>query len=311
MTIDPGLLLIDKEEGVTSHAAVLAARRRTGVRRIGHTGTLDPFATGLLLLCLGTLTRASGVFHALPKTYRATMRLGEETDTDDLTGTAVRTSEVWRALPADAIEDAVAARIGASEQVPSTFSAKRVAGVRAHERARAGRPVDLEPVRIVVHEADVLDLDLPSIDVRVTVSTGTYVRALARDIGRELGCGAHLTALRRTRIGPFRVSGACDVASLEEGGEPPGCWRLPAEALSWLPRRMLERDEVEDIGHGRPIPRGDVAAPEGAGTAAGRGPALGIGGDGVERIALVRGDRLLAIGEGVADRIRPRTVFPA
>jgi len=306
VTIDPGLLLVDKEAGVTSHATVSEARRRLGIRRIGHTGTLDPFATGLLLLCVGTFTRAAAVFHALPKRYVATMRLGEETDTADPEGTVQRTDDSWRRLTRDDIASAIAGRVGASMQVPPAFSAKQVGGVRAYAAARAGRSLELAAAPIVVHEAALLDVRGAEADLRVTVSTGTYVRALARDIGHDLGCGAHLTALRRTRIGPLRVEDGCVVSTLGRG-ETPGCWRSPVDALSWLRRRELDEAEAEAVAQGRAIETGTLSFPEGPEHAQDGGE------DGTDagRVALVHVGRLAALGESDGARILPRTVFPA
>lgn len=296
MPAEPGLLLVDKPAGITSHAAVQAARRALGLRRIGHTGTLDPFATGLLLLCVGVFTRAAEYFHTLPKRYSATMRLGQQTDTDDLTGRVIRESDGWRALDAEAIAAAVGSRIGSSEQVPSTFSAKKIDGVRAYREARAGRVVELAPVSIIIHEASVTRSALPDVWLDVTVSTGTYVRALARDIGEDLGCGAHLTELRRTRIGPFGVEDACGpemlATTVARGGSR--CWRGAAAALDWLPHRELAAEEVSELEQGRAI---EIGAPVPS-------PTL------ESPIALIHGDRLVAIGQLTRDSIQPRKVFP-
>ncbi|MFV1987169.1 MAG: tRNA pseudouridine(55) synthase TruB [Gemmatimonadota bacterium] len=291
MKTDPGLLLVDKPPDVTSHDVVRAARGALAERRIGHTGTLDPFATGLLLLCVGSFTRAAEYFHALEKTYSAALRLGQETDTDDLTGTVEFASDAWRDLDEHDVVAAIEARVGESEQVPPAFSAKRVAGVRSYSRARAGSHVELEPVPIVVHEAGITACRLPEVEFEVTVSTGTYVRALARDLGRELGCGAHLVALRRTRVGPFDVTDAYALSDLPTAGREDGPgWRGAATALPWLERRALTSSEVVEIEHGRAIPATETAA----GT-----------------VALVTDRRLVGIGEVDGDLIRPRKVFPS
>ncbi|MDX1394779.1 MAG: tRNA pseudouridine(55) synthase TruB [Gemmatimonadota bacterium] len=287
---DRGLLLVDKPVDVTSHDVVRTARRGLNVRRIGHTGTLDPFASGLLLLCVGPFTRAAELFHPLRKSYAATLRLGEETDTDDHTGLVTGESETWRGLPAGEIESSVHRLRECREQVPSRYSAKKVGGVPAYRRARAGEDVTLKAVPITVHEAEVVGLDLPYVDVEVTVSTGTYVRALARDLGRELGCGAHLTALRRTRIGPFRVEDAATPEGLADGAVPEAAWYVPAAGLEWLPHREVTPAEVADIRHGRRIEALETPA----------GP-----------VALVADRRLVAIGEADGAEIRPRKVFPA
>jgi len=293
------MLLLDKPAGITSHAVVQAVRRIMGLRRIGHTGTLDPFATGLLLLCVGGFTRAIEYFHALPKRYSATMRLGQQMDTDDRTGRVIRASESWRDLAENEIVAAVAARVGRGDQVPSTFSAKKIGGVRAYTEARAGRAVALAPVPIVVYGARISRLALPDVDLEVTVSTGTYIRALARDIGHDLGCGAHLAELRRVGIGPFQVEDACDLETLDaaSGERRPGWWRDAVSALNWLPRRDLTAAERTELEHGRAIELGVVrAAP------------LRSRLD--SPVALVRGDSLVAIGTTEGDRLRPRKVFP-
>jgi len=260
---------------------------------------LDPFATGLLLLCVGSFTRTAEYFHALPKRYAATMRLGQQRDTDDLTGKVIEDSEAWRDLDEHAVVSALEAKVGPGEQVPSTFSAKKVDGVRAYAEARAGRAVELAPVPVVIHKARVTGLALPHVEFEVEVSTGTYVRALARDLGRDLNCGGYLTALRRTGIGPFEVAEACELAVLERGGTVPlPAWRDAGPALSWLPRRDLEPEEVEALEHGRSIAIGSVTAPPGPGRV--DGP-----------IGLLRGDRLVAVGRIEDGRLRPQKVFPA
>ena len=286
---DRGLLLVDKPADVTSHDVVGTARRGLAERRIGHTGTLDPFATGLLLLCVGPFTRATEYFHALAKSYTATLRLGEETDTDDLTGVVTGGDEAWRRLPDGAIESAVHRLREVREQVPSRYSAKKIGGVPAYRRTREGEDVALPAVPITVHEAEVVGLAPPSVDVEVTVSTGTYVRALARDLGRELGCGAHLTALRRTRIGPFRVEDAAGLDQVAEGSVPEAAWHTPASALGWLPRRDVTPSEATDLRHGRRVDASGLPA----------GP-----------VALVADGRLVAVGEADGAEVHPRKVFP-
>jgi tRNA pseudouridine55 synthase len=288
---EPGLLLVDKPVDETSHAVVQVARRALGERRIGHAGTLDPFATGLLLLAVGTFTRALEYFHVLRKTYVGTMRLGQETDTEDHTGSVIRETDAWQTLTVNQIEAAVRHRVGPAEQVPPAFSAKRVDGVRAYARARAGEPVVLDPVPIIVHDARVRAVRLPDVEFETTVSTGTYIRALARDVGRDLGSGAHLVGLRRTRIGPFEVDDAFAPGEIPGPGQAgaPG-WLGASRALSWMNRRELSPDEVTDIEEGRSISSDDPAA---------------------RTVALLRGDRLVAIGEVEGGLIRPRKVFPA
>lgn len=319
-----GLLLVDKPPDVTSHEAVQRARRGLGIRRIGHTGTLDPFATGLLLLCVGPFTRAAEYFHLPSKTYEAALRLGVETDTHDPTGRVTARSERWRELTEERVAEALDAHRGPGRQVPPAYSAKRVGGERAHRSARAGARVELPPTEVVIHELAVQAFDPPTLRIRTRVSTGTYVRALARDLGRDLGCGAHLAALRRTRIGPFHVREAVELARVAgpggagpagtHGGTggadaplPPGAWRSPAEALGWLPVRPLDAEEAEAVRHGRRIPAGAIAraaVPELAEPELAEPP-----GELDLPVALLREGRLVAVAERADGALQPRKVF--
>lgn len=204
-----GLLLVDKPAGVTSHDVVQIVRRAYGERSIGHLGTLDPFATGLLILLIGHSTRLATFIETEPKVYRATIRFGAETDTDDCTGTTVREA----ALPSrEAIHGAIPLLTGKIQQVPPAFSAKSVDGVRAYDAARRGEPVELKPVDVEVQSWDINAEREAEIDVTVTCGTGTYIRALARDLGRATESAAHLIALRRIQSGPFDVR---DAATLD------------------------------------------------------------------------------------------------
>ena len=215
-----GLLLVDKPSGVTSHDVVDACRRVYGERSIGHLGTLDPFATGLLVLLFGRATRLATFVAADPKVYEATVRFGTEMDTDDLTGLPVRTAPI---PSAEAIRDALPALTGEFEQVPPAYSAKHIAGHggRAYAAARRGEVVALPPARVVVYQWDVRAVHDDAADVTVTCGTGTYVRALARDLGRATGSAAHLTALRRTRVGEFDVARAHTLPDITQPGSPP------------------------------------------------------------------------------------------
>ncbi len=301
-----GVLLVDKDPGLTSHDVVDRVRRVLEVRRVGHTGTLDPFASGLLLLLVGPVTRLAEYFHYLDKTYRAVLRLGEETRTHDREGETVRSSEGWREIDRERLTAALAAYTGPIEQRPPAFSAKRVDGQRAHRAARAGHEVELEPVSVSVHEAELLELAPPDARVRFRVSTGTYVRALARDVGRELGCGAHLRELRRTRIGPFEVSRAAGLAELRDGTSTAGlgqAWLDPARGVAWLPSRTLDEAEAERVRHGGQVTAEGLEPPELAGPGA-------TPGGGELPVALVRAGRLLAVAERRGGRLQPRKVFP-
>jgi len=219
-----GLLLLDKSAGITSHDAVDICRRAYAQRSIGHLGTLDPFATGLLVLLLGRATRLATFIVTDPKVYAATIRFGVQTDTDD--GTGVPTGSAT--LPSrDAVQQAAGALTGAVDQVPPAYSAKQVGGMRAYAAARRGAPLDLEPVRVRVHawafrawrEGDTDGVG--EVDVSITCDQGTYVRALARDLGRHAGSAAHVTALRRLRAGAFDVADAVSMADVRDRVPPP------------------------------------------------------------------------------------------
>jgi tRNA pseudouridine55 synthase len=206
-----GLLLVDKAAGMTSHDVVQHVRRIYGERSIGHLGTLDPFATGLLVLLIGRATRLATFLHTEPKVYEATIRFGTETDTDDATGTVIRTASP---PSADDVRDGLKALTGRISQVPPAYSAKSVDGTRAYDAARRGTPLDLPAVDVTVHSWDVRELKAETLSAIVTCSGGTYIRALARDLGRLTSCAAHLSSLRRTRVGDFDVRDAATLESL-------------------------------------------------------------------------------------------------
>jgi tRNA pseudouridine55 synthase len=200
-----GLLLVDKPSGMTSHDVVQRVRRIYGERSIGHLGTLDPFATGLLVLLLGRATRLATFIDTEPKVYEAMIRFGEETDTDDATGNVIRAA----ALPGKAaVMSALPTLTGTISQVPPAYSAKSVEGTRAYDAARRGEPLDLPAVDVTVHRWEVRDFSDESLTCTITCSGGTYIRALARDLGRLTSSAAHLLSLRRTRVGQFDVSHA-------------------------------------------------------------------------------------------------------
>jgi tRNA pseudouridine55 synthase len=249
--VPDGLLLVDKPSGVTSHDVVDAERRALGVRRIGHAGTLDPMATGLLILGVGRATRLLRYLGMLPKTYEGTARLGEETDTLDADGAVVRTSPV--VASGDDVERAAVALLGESMQAPPAYSAAKVGGRKLYEEARAGRPAEAPPRPIRVDAFHVIAFDGRDVGFRVTCSGGTYVRVLAADLGRSLDCGAHLIALRRTGIGPFDV---------QEASPPGGGAPLPVErAVAHLPRVELDAEEARAALHGRILAPSGVQGP--------------------------------------------------
>jgi tRNA pseudouridine55 synthase len=213
-TVEPsavsGLLLVDKPAGITSHDVVDVARRAYAERSIGHLGTLDPFATGLLVLLLGRATRLATFIDNEPKVYEATVTFGSETDTGDLTGDVTRTAP----LPdRESVLRGIADLTGDIAQIPPSYSAKKIAGAPAYRAARAGGDVALAPARVQVHRWDVRAITNAELQAVITCGGGTYIRALARDLGRIAGSAAHLTALRRTRSGEFDVR---DAASLDE-----------------------------------------------------------------------------------------------
>ena len=236
-----GLLLIDKPRGMTSHDVVDAVRRALGTRKVGHAGTLDPTATGLLLVGVGRATRLLRFLSDLDKTYEGTARLGEETDTLDSGGRVVATSPVD--VDRAGVERAALAMVGESQQRPPSYSAVKVGGRRLYEAARSGEVIEAKPRPVRVEAFDVLDFDGRDFAFRVTCGSGTYVRSLVADIGTALGCGAHLTRLVRTGIGDFTVE---DARPPEAPGEP-----LPIEAgVAHLPRLELGADEATAASHG-------------------------------------------------------------
>jgi tRNA pseudouridine55 synthase len=246
-----GLLLVDKPPGVTSHDVVDAERRALGIRRIGHAGTLDPMATGLLLLGVGRATRLLRYLGDLPKTYEGIARLGEETDTLDAQGVVVRSAAVSVSLAE--VQRACAALVGSSMQIPPAYSAVKVGGRKLYEAARMGERIDAPARPVRVDAFDVSALDGRDVEFRVTCSGGTYVRVLVADAGRGLGCGAHLLALRRTAIGPFRV---------QDARAPGDGTLLPIErAIAHLPRVELEPDEARVASNGSVLGPAGIEGP--------------------------------------------------
>lgn len=291
MTELNGVLPVDKPAGPTSHDVVSRARRMLGVRRIGHTGTLDPFASGLLLLCIGPATRLAEYLTALPKSYRAVLRLGQATDTDDRMGAVVQESEAWRALESGAVEAALGSQVGDILQLPPAYSAKKVDGERMYAAARRGEVVQRTPVPVTVHSLRLLRLELPEVEFEVECSSGTYIRAIARDVGEALGVGGHLVELRRTRIGDHGVESALSLDQLENPAAVRERLLAPADALIHLPSVRVDDEGARALAHGR-----SIEAP--AELEEGRRAAL-----------LSPSGALLAIGERVADRVQPRKVF--
>ncbi len=247
-----GLLVVDKPGGWTSHDVVARSRRLARTRKVGHAGTLDPMATGVLLLGLGRATRLLGHLALTTKGYDATVRLGATTVTDDAEGEVVQVRDA-SAVTDEALRSALAALTGELDQVPSAVSAVKVDGVRSYARVRAGEAVELAARRVVVSRLDLLERRGDELDVAVECSSGTYVRALARDLGEALGVGGHLTALRRTRVGPFDLSVARPLEQLDAGPEVVDAAVIPLDRAveAAFPVRALTPEEAQDLSHGR------------------------------------------------------------
>ena len=245
-----GVLVVDKPTGPTSHDVVDRVRRALATRRAGHTGTLDPFASGVLAVCVGKATRLARFLAGGEKAYRATLRLGFATTTDDLRGDPLGPAAAV-SIDRETVERACRTLTGPIHQVPPAYSARRVAGQRLYELARRGLEVEREATEVTVHAFDVVSVAGDLVDVEVRCSPGTYVRALARDVGAALGVGAHLTALRRTRTGAFSLDQAVD------GSAPSPAWResvLPLGALlAELPEVRVGPDGVAALRHGRDL----------------------------------------------------------
>lgn len=291
MTERNGVLPIDKPAGPTSHDVVARVRRALGTRRVGHTGTLDPFASGLLLVCIGGATRLSEYLTGLSKRYVATMRLGIATDTDDFTGEPTFQSEGWRELTEEAIRAALAEQVGERTQLPPRYSAKKVAGERMYVAARRGEEVEGRPVSVTIHSIRVLNIALPEVEFEVECGSGTYIRAIARDVGEALGVGGHLTRLRRTRVGDFSVEDAISLDTLDAAAAVERAMLSPAAAVRHLISVQVDESEVRALGYGQGIPAPLEVPTE-------------------LPIALLSGpDHLVAIGERVGSQILPRKVF--
>lgn len=247
-----GILLLDKPPGPTSHDLVAQTRRLLGTRKVGHAGTLDPMASGLMILGVGSATRLLGYLVGLDKEYTATVRLGAATTTDDAAGETTSSADA-SGLSDAAIASAIEGLSGEICQVPSTFSAVKVLGRRAYDRARAGEAVELAPRGVTVSRFEVLQTRrgaaVIDLDVRVAVSSGTYVRALARDLGAALGVGGHLRALRRERVGPFQVADAA-----KPDADLAGNLMAPADVAARLfPTTTLDAAAALALSQGKPL----------------------------------------------------------
>jgi tRNA pseudouridine55 synthase len=267
---EPGLVVVDKPAGMTSHDVVGRCRRIFGTRKVGHAGTLDPMATGVLVVGLERATKILGLLTATDKSYAATIRLGQTTTTEDAEGEVLQTVSAAD-VPEEQIRDEVAALRGDIDQIPSAVSAVKVGGKRAYKLAREGQAVELAARRVRVDRFEVLAVrrqdDVVDVDVEVDCSSGTYIRALARDLGDALGVGGHLTALRRTRVGRFGLDHARALDELSE--RPHLSYSLDAACLQSFPRRDQSADEAESARHGRTLEPAGIsgvyaaAAPDG------------------------------------------------
>jgi tRNA pseudouridine55 synthase len=254
MTVS-GILNIDKEAGLTSFQVVALVRRGAGARRVGHAGTLDPAATGVLLVCLGQAVRITEYLMALPKTYRARVALGMSTDTYDAEGAVTGTADA-AGVSREGVEEALRAFVGDIVQTPPSYSAVKVAGQPAYRRARRGEIVTLSHRPARVHRIALLSFEPPMAEIEVECGKGTYIRSIAHDLGQALGCGAHLASLVRSRVGPFRIEDAVATAELREALDR-GTWQellLPPDyGLTGLPQVTLEMAEEQDVRHGLPV----------------------------------------------------------
>jgi len=276
-------VLVAKPAGPTSHDVVDIVRRALGEQRVGHLGTLDPFAQGLLVLVVGRATRLAAYAAEWPKAYEGVIRLGVTTDTDDLTGAVVATAP-WTGITPAQLAAVIDGFRGRYEQRPPAYSAVKIAGERAYARARRGEPVEPTARDVDIRELEIVEAAVPDLQFRATVSGGTYLRSLARDIGAKLGCGAHLVALRRTAVGPLRVSDAVAPEAVTRAAV-----RDASVLVGHLPRRHVNEEERDAVVHGRPV-KSDP-------TAESRQP-----------IAVFAGEELVAVAEQAGDLLKPRVV---
>jgi tRNA pseudouridine55 synthase len=292
----PGLIVVDKPQGITSHGVVSRMRRICGTRKVGHGGTLDPMATGVLIVAVGKATKLLTYVSGLDKSYAATIRLGQATVTDDAEGDVTTTADASRVAD-DAIRAGLAAMTGEIDQVPSAVSAVKIDGQRAYKRVRDGETVELKARRVTIASITVDAIrregEFVDVDVDVSCSSGTYIRAIARDLGAALGVGGHLTALRRTRIGGFGIDTAATLEALaerSEAGEPLGALTMGDAAARLMPTRTATEAEAKALSYGKSL--------DGAGI------------DGRYAVLSEAGD-LLAVMIEQDGRAKPETVFAA
>jgi tRNA pseudouridine55 synthase len=251
-----GVLVVDKPIGLTSHDVVQIIRRGTGIRRAGHTGTLDPRASGVLVVLIGPAVRLSEYVSASDKRYQATVHLGSSTDTYDADGVMTTAEVSVDEITEEQFTEVLEQFVGEIEQVPPPYSAVKVKGKKAYEMAREGEEVELSPRKINVYSLEVLEWAPPEVVIDVYCSSGTYVRSLANDLGNELGCGAHLVGLRRTKSGRFTLRDAVPMRRLQEAFDSGDWYRhlIPAaEALADWPMVELNADDVDLVRHGHRV----------------------------------------------------------
>jgi tRNA pseudouridine55 synthase len=285
-----GLLNLNKPIGVTSRDVVDRVTRPLRKVKAGHAGTLDPLASGVLVVCVGAATRLIEFIQRMPKTYRAVIRLGATSDTLDADGTVVETVDP-RVPGEDEVRQALATQVAVILQMPPDFSALKVNGKRAYDLARAGEEVTLAARPVTITRAELISYEWPRITIEVDCGSGTYIRSIARDVGEALGCGGLIEVLTRTKIGHFTIEDAIDPETLDRATILAGL-RAPVEAISALERREVSAEDATAIGQGREIV---AESPAGAG-----------------EIALIGPDgRLLAIAVGVDEgrRLAPRRVL--
>ncbi len=249
-----GILLLDKHSGITSNAALARAKRILGIKKAGHTGTLDPMASGLLVLCFGEATKVSAFLLDADKAYEGELHLGVETDSEDAEGEVIAEREV-PPLTEVSIESVLQAFRGDIEQVPPMHSALKHKGQRLYDLARRGETVERPPRAVTIYQLRLLDIDLPKVRIAVRCSKGTYIRSLACDIGQKLGCGAHLSGLRRTSSAPFNVDAAISLEALDklERGPARSLLLRPDRALEHLPEVHLDGEQTRRARHGQTI----------------------------------------------------------
>jgi tRNA pseudouridine55 synthase len=244
-----GLLNLNKPAGWTSRQAVDRVARLVKPAKAGHAGTLDPLATGVLVICVGQATRLIGFVQEQPKTYRAEFLLGKRSDTDDVTGNVVDVA-LDRIPERDEVGSALAGFVGRIQQVPPQFSAVHVDGRRAYKLARRGEAVELSPRTVEIHGIDLMRYEFPRLELKIACGSGTYIRSIGRDLGETLGCGAVMSELRRTAIGAFAIEDAIDPETMT--AESLRSQLLPAmTAVAHLPRYVCTADDIAELRHGR------------------------------------------------------------